>query len=448
LTVDLVIVGAGPAGVSAAIEATERDLSVAVLDENPASGGRIWQALEIRGTRDGDDEEGLATLRAFRACGATVHHHASVWAVEPDGSVYFTQDGAVRIVRGQRVLLATGAAERPLPIPGWTLPGVMTVGAAQIALKTSGLVPDGMTWIAGQGPLLLLYAVQAIRAGGRLAGVLDLSDRRQRWTAAQHLPLALRGLGELRKGLDWWREIAHAGIPWLPASELRADGDGALQRIVFQTGGRSRAEPATLLLLHDGVVPSLQITRALGCDHRWDAAQQCWHPVSNEWGETSVPRVFVAGDGAGIIGAKAATLAGRLAALGIAHDLGRIDRATRDSAAATLRRAQARHLAIRPLLDTMYAHRPVRLSDETLVCRCEEVTAGHIRHAAALGCLGLNQLKAFTRCGMGPCQGRMCGATAAEVLAAARGVATELIGPLRTRFPTKPLTVGELAGLG
>ena len=160
-----------------------------------------------------------------------------------------------------------------------------------------------------------------------------------------------------------------------------------------------------------------------------------------------MPRVFVAGDGGGIIGAKAAALAGRLAALGIAHDLGRIDRATRDKAAAPPRRAQARHLAIRPLLGKLYAHRPVRISDETLVCRCEEVTAGHIRQAAALGCLGLNQLKAFTRCGMGPCQGRMCGATAAEVLAAARGVTTELIEPLRTRFPTKPLTVGELAGL-
>ncbi len=447
MTVDLVIVGAGPAGVSAAIEATERGLSVVVMDENPASRGRFRQALETRGARDADDEEGLEILRAFGACGATAHHGASVWAIEPDGSVYFSHNGAVRMVRGQRVLLATGAAERPLPIPGWTQPGVMTVGAAQIALKTSGLVPDGATWIAGQGPLLLLYAVQALRAGGRLAGVLDLSDRRQRWKAVRHLPLASRGIGELRKGVRWRREIARAGIPWLPASDLRAEGDGALRRIVFQTGGRSRTEPATLLLLHDGVVPSLQLTRALGCDHRWDTAQQCWHPASNEWGQTSVPHVFVAGDGGGIIGAKAATLAGRLTALGIAHDLGRIDRATRDSAAAPSRRAQARQLAIRPLLDTLYAHRPVSLSDETLVCRCEEVTAGHIRHAAALGCLGLNQLKAFTRCGMGPCQGRMCGTTAAEVLAAARGVATELIEPLRTRFPTKPLTVGELAGL-
>jgi bacterioferritin-associated ferredoxin len=127
--------------------------------------------------------------------------------------------------------------------------------------------------------------------------------------------------------------------------------------------------------------------------------------------------------------------------------LGRIDAATRDTAAMALRAARARHLALRPFLDALYTPRPPRLDDATLVCRCEEVTAGQIRVAARIGALGLNQLKAFTRCGMGPCQGRMCGATAAEVMAAARGVPVEQVEPYRTRFPTKPLTLGELAAL-
>jgi bacterioferritin-associated ferredoxin len=155
----------------------------------------------------------------------------------------------------------------------------------------------------------------------------------------------------------------------------------------------------------------------------------------------------VAGDGAGVGGALAATYSGRLAALGAVHALGRIDAATRDTMAAKLRGALARHIVLRPLLDALYAPRPPKLDDATLVCRCEEVTAGQIREAARIGALGLNQLKAFTRCGMGPCQGRMCGSTAAEVMAAARGVAVEQIEPFRTRFPTKPLTLGELAAL-
>jgi bacterioferritin-associated ferredoxin len=160
-----------------------------------------------------------------------------------------------------------------------------------------------------------------------------------------------------------------------------------------------------------------------------------------------VANLLVAGDGAGVGGALAATFSGRLAALGAAHALGRIDAATRDAAAAPLRAARARHLALRPFLDALYAPRPPRLDDSTLVCRCEEVTAGQIREAAGIGALGLNQLKAFTRCGMGPCQGRMCGATAAEVMAEARGVPVEQVEPYRTRFPTKPLTLGELAAL-
>ena len=446
-TADLIIVGGGPAGVSAAIEARSHGLSVLLLDENAAPGGRIWQALETRGAKDADDAEALRILQSYRTCGAEAHWRATVWAIDPDSTVYWSEDGATRSARGGFVLLATGTTERPLPIPGWTLPGVMTVGAAQIALKTAGLVPSGNTWMAGQGPLLLLYAVQALRAGGRFAGVLDLSDPGARWAALPHLPRAARAFTELRKGLLWRREINRAGVQWIRASELLAEGEGALSRIRFRAGGRERTVPADLLLLHDGVIPSVQITRALGLAHSWDAAQRCWKPVTDEWGVSSLPNLLLAGDGAGVGGALAATCAGRLAALGAACALGRIDAAIRDTAAVALRAARARHLALRPLLDALFAPRPPRLDDTTLVCRCEEVTAGQIRVAAKIGALGLNQLKAFTRCGMGPCQGRMCGATAAEVMAAERGVPVEQIEPYRTRFPTKPLTLGELAAL-
>jgi NADPH-dependent 2,4-dienoyl-CoA reductase/sulfur reductase-like enzyme len=446
-TYDVVIVGGGPAGVSAAIEARSHGLAVLLLDENAAPGGRIWQALEARGAKDADDTAALRILQSFRTCGADARWRATVWTIDPDGTVYWSTGGASRSARGTFVLLATGTTERPVPIPGWTLPGVMTVGAAQIAWKTAGLVPTGNTWLAGQGPLLLLYAVQALRSGGRFAGVLDLSDRRARWAALRHLPRALQAKDELRKGLLWRREIVRARVPWISAGNLRAEGDTALGRIRFRVGTRDYAAPADLLLLHDGVIPSVQITRALGLAHGWDAAQRSWRPVTDAWGVTSQPNLLVAGDGAGIGGALAATCSGRLAALGAAHAVGRIDNATRDRAAAPVRAAQARYLALRPLLDAVFAPRPPMLDDTTLVCRCEEVTAGQIRHAARIGALGMNQLKAFTRCGMGPCQGRMCGATAIEVMAQARGVPVEQIEPLRTRFPTKPLTLGELAAL-
>jgi NADPH-dependent 2,4-dienoyl-CoA reductase/sulfur reductase-like enzyme len=331
-----------------------------------------------------------------------------------------------------------------MPIPGWTLPGVMTVGAAQIALKTGGLLPTGNVWIAGQGPLTVLYAAQAIRAGGRLAGILDLSLSAGRWRALRYLPGAI---SDVRKGLGWLRELRRARVPIIRAAELRAEGDGALQRISFRANGQQRTEPADTLLLHDGVIPSIQITRALGCAHIWSEQQRCWWPEVNAWGETSVPGVIAAGDGAGVGGANAAALSGQIAALGCACALGFIDTATRDRDAAPLRAHHRKAIASRPFIDALFAPRPIDPDDAVLICRCEEVTAGAVRGAVKLGCQGLQQLKAFTRCGMGPCQGRMCGPAVADVLANARGLHSRDIAPYRARFPARPLTVGELAAL-
>ena len=443
---DLLIVGAGPAGLSAAVQARRLGLSVLLLDEGAAPGGRIWQAIETRGASDRDDQAALDTVAAFRASGAERRFGATVWAVE-DGAVFWSESGQAQSAKYRELLLATGTVERPVPIPGWTLPGVMTVGAAQIALKTGGLVPSGRSWIAGQGPLLLLYAVQALRKGGRIAGVLDLSPP-DAWTGAASRVLgALRSPSALRKGLAWQREITRAGVPWIRAAALRAEGDGRLERIRFTSEGRGCVESADLLLLHDGVIPSVQLSRALGCAHEWNAAQRCWQPVVDAWGATSLAGVRMAGDGTGIGGWQAAALHGRLAALGAAQGLGQISIAERDARGRPLRVRRDRHLALRPLLDALYPPLRHAMDDADLVCRCEEVSAGRVREAVELGCLGLNQLKSFTRSGMGPCQGRMCAATAAEVVADARGVPVEQIEPLRMRFPTKPLTLGELASL-
>ena len=197
--IDVVIVGAGPAGLAAGIETSRRGLRTLLLDENASPGGRIWQALEARGASDVDEADGLRLIRELTASATEARYGASVWGIE-DNTVFWSQDGAAHATRARRVLLATGTTERPMPIPGWTLPGVMTVGAAQIALKTGGLVPDGATWIAGQGPLTLLYAVQSIRAGGRIDGILDLSLPSARWRALRYLPGAL---GDIGKGLGW-----------------------------------------------------------------------------------------------------------------------------------------------------------------------------------------------------------------------------------------------------
>src|SRR5262249_38952760 len=182
--------------------------------------------------------------------------------------------------------------------------------------------------------------------------------------------------------------------------------------------------------------------------HEWDDQQLCWRPALDAWGQTSLPCVAVAGDGGGIFGAEAAALSGRLAALDAAMLLGRIAAAERDRPARPIRAALARDRAVRPFLDQLY--RPPRqvmvpAGDEVVACRCEEVTVGQVRRAARLGAQGPNQLKAFTRCGMGPCQGRVCGPVVAALMADELGRPISEIGTFRPRAPFKPITVGALA---
>jgi len=198
------------------------------------------------------------------------------------------------------------------------------------------------------------------------------------------------------------------------------------------------------------VIPSIQISLALQLRHEWDETQLCWRPVLDPWGQTSVPSVAIAGDGGGIAGAEAAVRTGQLATLDAALWLGHIGEAERDRRARPIRVALDRERVLRPFLDRLY--RPphsviLPAEDDIIVCRCEEVSVGQIRRAARLGATGPNQLKAFTRCGMGPCQGRICGPLVTAIVADVQGKPIAEMGTYRPRAPFKPITVGALADL-
>lgn len=454
--VDLAVIGAGPAGLAAATEAVALGLSVAVLDEQAEPGGQIYRGVERAETTGAaaalgpDYRHGLALVAAFRASGASYLPRHRVWQLERDGRI-FASDGERSVeLRAHRILVAIGALERPVPVRGWTLPGVMTVGAAQILLKTAGLVPESGVWIAGSGPLPLLYASQVLRAGGRIAGFLDTAVAQNWRRALPYLPGALRNWRYLEKGLGYLAALRRAGVPRIRHVEaIEARGDGHLSTVRFQVRGAWEEVPATGLLLHEGVVPNVHITMAAGCAHNWDPVQRCFRPVLDAWGRSDQPTILVAGDCGGIGGAAAAEHRGRLAALAAAADLGMIDEATRDRRAALQWRALRRHQPIRPFLDRLYAPRAALLApeDDVVVCRCEGVTAGRIREAVRIGALGPNQAKSFTRAGMGPCQGRLCGLTVTETIAAARQADPGEVGFFRVRPPLKPITLGELAAL-
>ncbi len=384
---------------------------------------------------------------ALRASRVDYRPNTTLWHVDPDGTLFLENAGRTGTVTARRVLLATGAIERPVPIPGWTLPGVMTAGAAQTLLKTADLIPEGRVVLAGQGPLLYLVAAQLVRAGAPPVAILETAPPDNYLDAARYVRSLWPGRRLLRRGLGLVAAIKRAGVPIRRGLRgTRAVGRRRVDRVVWQGGELA----ANHLLLHEGVIPNIQISLALQLRHEWDETQLCWRPALDAWGQTSLPNIAVAGDGGAIAGAEAAVLTGRLAALDAALWLGHIGEAERDGRARPIRAALDRERALRPFLDRLY--RPSRAvmvpaEDAIIACRCEEVSVGQIRRAARLGATGPNQLKAFTRCGMGPCQGRICGPIVAAIIADVHGKPIAEIGTYRPRAPFKPITVGALADL-
>jgi NADPH-dependent 2,4-dienoyl-CoA reductase/sulfur reductase-like enzyme len=440
---------------AAAIAARRFGLEVTVIDDQPEPGGQIWRSVERTCRRDlilgPSYVEGRAVTEAFRSSGATYQAGAQLWQIEPGFRAFVSRGRQAHVIEAKTVILATGAQERPIPFPGWTLPGVLTVGGAQILLKNAGEIPAGPVWIAGSGPLPLLYAVQLLRARGTVAGYLDTTPAGQWRAALRHVPRALRSSGNLVKGLGWTMRLRASRTPVIAGViEIEALGDERIKALRYRTkDGAVATVPADTLLVHEGVVPNLHATLSLDCTVAWNPAQDCYVPVVDRWGESSRENLFIAGDSAAIAGATAAQLRGELAALAVAVKVGRMSDAAATAAARPIRRKLDRELAIRPFLDALFKPRPQVFgpTDDTIVCRCEEITAGEIRALARVGCPGPNQIKAATRAGMGPCQGRQCGYTVTRILATAQNRPPAEIGFFHVRPPLKPVTLGELASL-
>jgi len=453
-THDLVVIGAGPAGIAAASTAAKLGLSCVVLDEQPAAGGQIWRNVATasparRALLGPDYAAGRAPVDALAASGAEFLAGALAWDVARDLTVTALRDGRAFQVRAPQLIAATGALERASPVPGWTLPGVMNAGAVQVAMKSGGAVPSGRVVLAGGGPLLLLVVCQLLDAGVEVAAIVETSPADNRRRALAHLPRALRAWPVLSKGLSMIRRLRGARVPWFRhATGVAVLGSERAEGLSFDAGGRARRVYADLVLLHHGVIPNTQLPRLLRVEHAWSDAQLAWHVVVDAHGQTSLAGFRVAGDGAAIDGALGAQAAGALAALGAAHALGRIDDAELARRSAPLALALERERSVRPFLDALY--RPPRFVtepvDDTIVCRCEEVTAERVREMARLGCEGPNQAKFFSRCGMGPCQGRVCGGVVTQLLAAELGRAPGSVGAFRIRAPLKPVPLSAIAG--
>lgn len=452
---EIVIIGAGPAGMAAACTAADAGASTLVLDEQGAPGGQIYRAVEQSARYSGPDfgssyAKGLPLAQKFRRSAARYVPGASVWWVSENREIGYSKEGASHFITAGRVIIATGAQERPVPVPGWTLPGVMTVGAAQILLKEAGLGLENAVF-AGTGPLLYAAVHQYLKAGVPVKAVLDLTPFKNYLRAAAHLPKALASLPKIAEGWLWKQKIARAGFPYIDqVSEIEILGGDTTEGIAYRRPGRRDTIETRCVLLHLGVVPNINISRAAGCETFWDDTQLCWRVKTDAWCRSSVAGVLVAGDSGDIAGAPAAEERGCIAALEALRGLGKISARQRDARARRGRCILKKEMWARPFLDTLFKPAAVfRLPAraDTVVCRCEEVTAGQVEEVVRLGCVGPNQVKSFSRCGMGPCQGRFCGLTVSELIARQRNQPVAETGYYRLRPPLKPLALEELANL-
>lgn len=454
---DLAIIGAGPAGMAAVVEAKSLGLNTVLLDEQPRAGGQIYRnierpALKNKAILGPDYYAGAQLAEGLMTSGCRYVSGATVWQINPDGTVLYSCRGEASSLQAAHILIASGAQERPFPIPGWTLPGVMTAGSAQILLKNSGQAAEDAVF-AGSGPLLYLITWQYMKAGIKVKALLDTTPPENYLRALGELGGAVRGARYIAKGLKLLRDIKAAGVPFIKGvTELEALGcpDSGIRQVDYVAQGKRGRFETHHLFLHQGIVPNVNLAMASGCEHHWNERQLCWKPETDLWGQSSQSHISIAGDGNGIGGAVAAALQGRVAVQQVACLQSHQTEAERDKRSARWLKQLKRELAFRPFIDRLYCpadcfRKPDR--DDVTVCRCEEVRLSDIRSAAAQGCVGPNQLKSFTRCGMGACQGRQCGLTVSELMAEFTGQPVDASGYYRLRAPVKPLSLGELAML-
>lgn len=453
---DVVIIGAGPAGLAAAAECAHNGQKVVLLDEQAEMGGQIYRAVqrvnqERKNILGEDYSKGEALANAAKHELITYLPNSTVWQVTRDREVSFKRNGASKTIGAAHIILATGAIERPFPVPGWTLPGVLSAGGAQVLLKGSGVVPAGDVVLIGCGPLLYLLAYQYITANVSIKAIVDTSGVEDVKNALPHFFSALKGFNYIRKGLKMVSAIKKAGIPFYKSStKIKINGKNQAESIEFESGGTAHKIDTDLVLLHQGVMPNTQISWSLRAEHTWDTTQHSWLPVLSSEKELDVANIYIPGDSADIGGAEVAALEGRAVALTICHRLNKIEKAKYISQYAELKAQIDKHSAVRSFINVLYEPKkenriPV---GSTIVCRCEGVTAADVVGYVEHGCVGPNQAKSFGRCGMGPCQGRECGTTVTDIIADQLNTSALAVGYYRIRPPIKPITLAELANNG
>ena len=458
---DVSIVGAGPAGLSAAIAAAQAGARVTIIDEYSKPGGQYFRQPQAQFNKINESILG----KSFKASKPVLHAVAQlekveirantlVWGAFDDGVLELESENKCERLISKKIIVATGAYERPIPFPGWTLPGVTTAGAAQTLLKAQFVLPGQRIMLSGTGPFQLPVATQLIRAGGKIIEILEALSAQAFF---RPFPNAWLHMDKLAEAAGYYSVLLRDGVR-LRYSEtvIEARGDGQLEEVVIAPldvhGNAQRDKTRTVsvdaLLTNFGFIPSLQLPKLLGCQTKWDAAGSYWVAHCDEDQRSNLPGVLVAGEVTGVAGHRVAMAEGTIAGLTAASDLGLLAPALYAQLSRQPRKARGRHQEFAQYLKNNFRPRAQMyesIPSRTVICRCEEVTAGEVRDLAKQWGGSLRPIKQCTRAGMGQCQGRLCEATVAALAAQVCGKSPEDISGDTPRPHIKPVTLEALS---
>jgi NADPH-dependent 2,4-dienoyl-CoA reductase/sulfur reductase-like enzyme len=446
----VIVIGTGPAGVRAAQVLVLAGLCPIVIDEGARDGGQIYRRQPEGFSRSYATLYGTEAARAeslhrdFSALKDKIEYvpNTLVWNITP-GKVHLVSGEHYRTMDFYALIICSGATDRLMPVKGWHLAGTYSLGGAQIALKSQGCAIGARVVFMGTGPLLYLVAAQYVKAGADVMAVLDTSTLANRLRA---LPKLLAIPAALKNGIALISVLRRAGVRvYRGVRPLEITGtplNGVSGVRVASQSGVTFSVKCDAVALGYHLRPETQLADLAGCEMRFDEAAQQWLVAVDDEGRSSIKGIHIAGDGARVRGANAAECSGRIAALAVLKAIG----AKAQGVAEELSKLKAELARFTRFADGLRTAFPwpsrlaASLPDETIICRCETITAGELRRVVReTGAKEANRAKAFSRVGMGRCQGRYCAHAGAEVIAAAASVPLSSVGRLRGQAPVKPL---------
>ena len=461
-TFDLVVIGGGPAGIAAAATAAKHGLSVALIDERPTLGGQIYKRVgpgfKVKSAKEVGKDYFLGEKLIAELDNSNVELFLeTLVATIEDSAVVIARNGKhAEKLTYKKLLISPGAYDRPVAFPGWTLPGVITAGAAQSLVKTQRVLPGSRIFFAGSGPLALAFPAQLSGYGANIVGIIEAAPRPGIFKALRILLAVIGNLDLMRDAAKYQFHLISNRIPM------------TYRRIIVSANGKDRVESVTharvdkkwrvipgtektvevdALCVGYGFFPSVELFRLLDCELEYEESRGGAVVKLDNWGATSVANVFGAGDGTGISGSYVAIARGRLAALKIAAELGKISDKALSTLAAGYQRTFSQRTKFQRAINNAYEIKSgiYELADNgTVICRCESVKLEGILPVLE-STIDPSVVKAYTRCGMGLCQGRNCQRQISALIAQKHGIPISQITQATPRFPTKPIKLGQIA---